>query len=380
MRILPIASGKGGVGKSLVAANLSIALAQTGKKVVLIDLDLGASNLHLILGKRAIPYGIGSFLNNDDMKFDDIFVDTEYSGLIFIPGDNEIPGLANIKASQKKKLLAQIHSLDADYVILDLGAGSGINTIDFFLGSNSGIMVTTPTLTSMLNAYLFIKNAIFRKMQTLFKRGTPASDHIQELYRKGTALQKIYIPKLLRTIREIDPENHARFQKEIALFKPKVIMNMLEDPKDTVRLAKLRRSNKEYLNIDMEHLGIIYRDELQDVALNSMLPVIIYKPQAVLSQAVYRIADKILQYEIEGEPEHTEDVLEETYKEALIEAQIDYKSRIYNTNNRIASGEMTRNELIDTIRTQQMDINRLKKENQLIKSKLVKAMEAGYKV
>ncbi|NBQ39078.1 MAG: MinD/ParA family protein, partial [Alphaproteobacteria bacterium] len=64
MQIIPIASGKGGVGKSLVAANLAIALAQAGKNVVLADLDLGGSNLHLILGLRGIPVGIGTWIND----------------------------------------------------------------------------------------------------------------------------------------------------------------------------------------------------------------------------------------------------------------------------------------------------------------------------
>jgi flagellar biosynthesis protein FlhG len=63
VRIIPVASGKGGVGKSLVSANLSIALAQAGKRVVLADLDLGASNLHLILGFRAYKNGLGTYLS-----------------------------------------------------------------------------------------------------------------------------------------------------------------------------------------------------------------------------------------------------------------------------------------------------------------------------
>ena len=60
MQIIPVASGKGGVGKSLLSANLAIALGQSGKKVVLADLDLGASNLHLVLGQQAPKQGLGT--------------------------------------------------------------------------------------------------------------------------------------------------------------------------------------------------------------------------------------------------------------------------------------------------------------------------------
>ena len=63
MVILPIGSGKGGVGKSLLATNLSIALAEAGRKVVLVDLDLGASNAHTMLGIRSVSRGIGTFLS-----------------------------------------------------------------------------------------------------------------------------------------------------------------------------------------------------------------------------------------------------------------------------------------------------------------------------
>ena len=62
MQIIPVASGKGGVGKSLLSANLAIALGQSGKKVILADLDLGASNLHLVLGVQSPKQGLGTWL------------------------------------------------------------------------------------------------------------------------------------------------------------------------------------------------------------------------------------------------------------------------------------------------------------------------------
>ena len=164
MHILPIASGKGGVGKSLIAANLSVALAQSGKKVILADLDLGGSNIHTILGFRSIEKGIGTFLSNRRIPFREIVLETDYSGLLFIPGDAEIPGIANLKSYQKRKLLKELLSLEADYLIVDLGSGTHSNVLDFFLASGTGLIVVTPALTSILNAYLFLKNAVFRIM------------------------------------------------------------------------------------------------------------------------------------------------------------------------------------------------------------------------
>ena len=87
MQILPIASGKGGVGKSLLSANLAIALGQAGKKVVLADLDLGASNLHLAIGQTIKNNSIGTYLT-DKTQFKDIIEPTEYENVSFIAGDS----------------------------------------------------------------------------------------------------------------------------------------------------------------------------------------------------------------------------------------------------------------------------------------------------
>ena len=92
MQILPIASGKGGVGKSLLSANLAIALGQAGKKVVLADLDLGASNLHLAIGQNVRNNSIGTYLT-DKTSFQNIVEPTEYENVSFIAGDSQIPGL-----------------------------------------------------------------------------------------------------------------------------------------------------------------------------------------------------------------------------------------------------------------------------------------------
>src|SRR6056297_3398756 len=266
MQIIPIASGKGGVGKTLVATNLAVALARYGKQVVLADLDLGASNLHLTLGQSGVRTGIGTFLLDSSLKFDDIILPTEYENLRFIPGDAEIPGMANLKSGQKTKLIRRLYSLDADYLVADLGAGTNLNTLDFFLTSSMGIVVTSPTLTATLNAYLFLKNTLFRVMNTSFKKGTAAHTYLEELRKEGSGLQRVYVPRLLEKISSEDPESYERFQQVMRSFRPMLVMNMLENPKDAGKAEKIRRSCKEYLGIDLEHLGVLYFDHMQEVA------------------------------------------------------------------------------------------------------------------
>jgi flagellar biosynthesis protein FlhG len=380
MQVLPIASGKGGVGKSLVAANLAVALSQAGKEVLLVDMDLGASNLHLLLGISGVQKGIGTYLSNHGETLDEIVVETEYSGLRFIPGDAEIPGMASVRASRKNALVRKLLEMKADYLIMDLGAGSGNMVMDCFLTSGQGIIVTAPTLTATLNAYLFLKNAVFRILSSSLKKNGPAYEYLEALRREGTGLQKVYVPRILAAIKEKDPAGYDEYRKKIFGFHPQLILNLLDDPADAQKAAKIRRSCKEYLDVDVEHLGIIYRDHFQDIALSSRLPIIVYKPPAVLSQAISRIADKLIQ-----QPEETAgfldmDQVEESFQTAEMEADIDFESKVQDVEALLQSGALTRGDLIEPIKTQQYEISTLKKENQLLKSRLVRAFNEGFKI
>ncbi|HOX12941.1 MAG TPA: P-loop NTPase [Spirochaetia bacterium] len=379
MHIVPIASGKGGVGKSLVAANLSIALAEAGRRVILADLDLGASNLHVILGIPSTGRGVGTWLSTSGAEFSDIVLSSDYPNLRFIPGDAEIPGLANITAPQKHRLIRKLLALDADYLVLDLGAGTGANILDFFLTATQGIVVTAPALTATLNAYLFLKNAIFRLMWTTFKKGSAAYAVLEGLRKDGSSLQKAYVPAILDQVGRADPESRAAFEAKAAQFRPRLVMNMLEDPKDAEKAQKIRKSSLQYLNLDVEHLGILYRDDLQDIALGSRIPILRYKPQAVLSQAIYRMADKLLSCEDAAEEPLSDAYLDETYQTAEMEAEIDYSAKVEYIEDLLHSGSLTPGDLVETVKSQQFEIGQLRKENQFLKSKLVKAFSQGFK-
>ena len=144
LSIVPVASGKGGVGKTILTVNLAVTLAKRGKTVILMDLDLGSSNLHTCLGiKNRFP-GIGDYILDNSRSLESLIIETDIPRLYFIPGDALVPGSANLSYFKKKKLLKETESLIADYVFMDLAAGSAYNTIDFFLSSSSGLIITHP--------------------------------------------------------------------------------------------------------------------------------------------------------------------------------------------------------------------------------------------
>jgi flagellar biosynthesis protein FlhG len=380
MRIIPVASGKGGVGKSLVAANLAIAFAQAGQRVVLADLDLGASNLHLVLGCQAPKTGIGAFLNDIRSDFSRVMITTDIRGLRFIPGDGEIPGSANLKASQRNALVKRFLALEADtdILILDLGAGTHQSILDFFLLSGQGIVVTAPAVTATLNAYVFLKNTVFRLMYSLFSKGTGAYTYLEQARKDSSGKNRLYIPQMLKEIAKIDRESFDKFQKSAAHFHPRLIMNMIDDPKDADVALKIRRSCEEYLDIKLEHLGVIYRDMLQDTALASRLPIVLYKPQSLLAQAIYRIADKILQSEEEGFDLGERDI-DDSFQEAAMEAEIDFENKTEYVEELLHTGAMTQGDLLETIKSQQLEISKLRKENNFFKFTLSKAMSQGFR-
>lgn len=291
--VIPIASGKGGVGKTFVSVNISYALAELGKKTVLIDLDFGGANIHTCMGYDTAPDGIGNFLNQKNMKLSDYLLTTTSDNLKFIPGDAEMVGIANISAAQKRKLINQIMNIDADYVVLDLGAGSTYNTIDFFMMSSFGVIVATPEITSILNAYALLKNSIFRLLFVGLKKYPESKEVFSDLMKKGGE-SAWKVNELLDMLFEIDPEIHAETMTIIDTFNPKIIINMAHKPKDLSMGEKLRKISKNYLNIEMEYIGFLYRDKVVERSIEERKPLYQIAPDNQTYQTIVRMAYKII--------------------------------------------------------------------------------------
>ncbi len=221
--IYPIGGGKGGVGKSFITANLGVLLAKQGWKVLLIDLDLGGPNLHTFFNLDAIKTNLNDFLDKKVESLDQTIIPTTFSNLFIISSRDSSLESANLPHAQKLKLIKAIKTLDYDYILLDLGAGTHSNTLDFFLTSNEGIFVCTPQPTSIENTFLFIKTVFYRKLKLVFKLNR--FREIVSSFSRVCDEKQVKLKGLIEYAMEYSPENGIRLKKLLDKFQFSFIMN-----------------------------------------------------------------------------------------------------------------------------------------------------------
>ncbi|HAK44662.1 MAG TPA: MinD/ParA family protein [Spirochaeta sp.] len=302
--VIPIGSGKGGVGKTIFTANLGIMLARSGKKTVLIDLDLGGSNLHTCLGIKNRNSGISSLINKQENSIEDLIFETDIDNLFLIPGDTLNPGTGNLPFFTKKKIIKQINQIDADFVLLDLGAGSTYNTVDFFLLSPYGIIFTSPETTSVLNAYSFIKTAVFRMLFRSFKPKSPEREIIYNFINiKLEGSGRSFAGDLINELTAHSYMSGQAAAEKIKEFHPWVIVNRVENRESIELGLKLQDITRKNIGIDLEFLGPLPEDREVQMSIFNRSPVVITNPASVYSKQLLVIANKLVSGEILPQPE-----------------------------------------------------------------------------
>jgi flagellar biosynthesis protein FlhG len=297
--VVAIASGKGGVGKSLLSASMGIYLAQLGKHVVLVDASLGSGNLHTLLGMNEPGPCLHAFLNRDVTSIQDVVTTTPFRGLGLIPALNNAYGATNPKQAQKTRLLTNIRSLPADYVIVDLPSGSDFNTLDLFLAADLLVTITVPEPTAIESCFRLTKSAFLRRLRTqkglqgLLDELSPGHCGIP------TPLQ------LLELAKERAPKLADTIHNAMSEFKPRLVVNKTRTRDDLELGPALAVSGRRHLGLPFDYLGYLDDDDVVWVTIRKRRPLLVEYPEAKVSKDIERVARRILSLESKERPECT---------------------------------------------------------------------------
>ncbi|MDR2134007.1 MAG: MinD/ParA family protein [Treponema sp.] len=154
-RIITVTSGKGGVGKTNLSVNMALAFARLGKKVVVMDADLGLANVNVML--NMIPkYNLYHVIKKQK-TIRDILVETEY-GISIVAGASGFSQIANMNEEERQNFINELDTLSsADIIIIDTSAGVSSNVLDFIAAADDAVIITTPEPTAITDAYGIIK-------------------------------------------------------------------------------------------------------------------------------------------------------------------------------------------------------------------------------
>lgn len=240
-KVLAIASGKGGVGKTNIAANLAVCLAAAGKKVAVFDADFGLANLDIVLGVNS-KYNLSHFVKG--CRSLEGICQPAGAGVDIICGLSGIEHLADMSDFARERIIRALEVLSDNYdvVIVDTSAGIGKSVQVFCMASDHTVLVTTPEPAAITDVYILLKALAIKRYDGRLSLLVNMAESITE----G---KKVY--------------------RQIAL------------------------AATQFLNIQLHHAGVLVRDEHVSLAVKKRQPVVLEYPRCTAAQALMTVAARL---------------------------------------------------------------------------------------
>jgi flagellar biosynthesis protein FlhG len=285
--IISVASGKGGVGKSIVAGNLGLVLASMGKRVVLVDLDVGGADLHIMFGLLHPAGTLSDFLSRRVDSLDAVaFPISTQPGLRLIAGTGDTLATANMPYAKKKRLIRHLRQMEADIMIVDVGAGTGYHALDFFLLADLHLVVATPDPTSVLDLYRFMRLAAIRRVLSNFLGNDPINPALG-------AGDFASVEEIILASGKTNDAAQAIAREALESFRPHLVLNRTTT-RSKVNTLQLQKLLREYAGGELTLLGEIPDDPSVERSVRTYLPVVESAPVSPAAQAFRRIAGQLM--------------------------------------------------------------------------------------
>lgn len=243
---ITVAGGKGGVGKSTIAANLALVLGRMGRRVVAVDADVGAANLHTMLGVLHPNHTLAELFDLRADCLDELITPLAVPTVSLIAGTSR-PGSANLTQNERLRLLRSIAKVHADVVVVDVGAGTSYNVVDLFLASDVKLVVLTPQLPSLHNAYALLKASVHRLIRRLAGGETERMlvDSALGKERKSRSVEE-----LLDVLANFDPVLSRKVRDRLSHLGVALIGNQVRSVNDSAVFERMSLMIQDHLAIE----------------------------------------------------------------------------------------------------------------------------------
>lgn len=291
--IWTIGGGKGGTGKSFIISSMGNCLALQDKKVVLIDADLGGANLHTFLGIDKPRISLTDFFEKK-VLLPDIIVDSGVKNMGFLIGAIHSLSPDGIKYTQKLKLFRHIKQLNADYILIDLGAGSHFNTIDTFLLADKMIVVIVPEITAIENLYYFLKNAFFRQLINSFG-DHGLKDVVQNTWKNRREYDIKNLNQLIDYLKGLSKTMENIINRELSSFKTYIILNRISSSQEIMIGDSVKSICRKYFGLNANYVGYIEYDAIISRCINKRQPYMRTYPASRCAKEIERLTENLLE-------------------------------------------------------------------------------------
>ncbi|HJL18519.1 MAG TPA: helix-turn-helix domain-containing protein [Sandaracinaceae bacterium LLY-WYZ-13_1] len=292
-RVVSVTGAKGGVGKSVVASNLAVYLASIGRRVVLVDADVGGANLHTILGVRRPLPGRRPPPVEETEEDDDgpTLLPTPVPGLSLYHAGLDEPPAGSTRKTRRAQLRERLGQLEADYVVVDLGAGTSSTLLDFHLAADLSLFVTLPEPTAIENTYRFIRHAFVRFLRRAVEDDATRRALVGKIRELGGAPPPLDLWRRL----EDDGDPLADSVREwMESFAPSLVLNQTRLRADLELGDAMRTAARRRLGVAFELLGHIdYDDTVWSCVRNRRL-LLVESPGSKSAKSIEKIARRLL--------------------------------------------------------------------------------------
>jgi flagellar biosynthesis protein FlhG len=301
--MIAVGGGKGGVGKSILSANLAAKLSQNGFRVLVVDLDLGCANLHTHFGIPKPEFTLSDFIINGNKSFAEIITPTKIAQVALVAGGQEaawgrqLAGGPETLSTLWTALLQSREDFQVDFIVMDLGAGTLRHTMDFFATAHLGIMAVLPEPTSLENAYVFLKTHIWHIIENVGQRTNQqeaAADVRAALSQIGSGSFASGYAECFRKMSMSYPEFISDIFTALHSRTVGLVINQARSQQDIDIGTSMELICRRYFGIHSQYLGYLNYDDSAWKSLRNRRLLLTDFPHSILSKRLTKVTNQAL--------------------------------------------------------------------------------------